>query len=194
VNEALLGVPVPEFDPKAVADKSFRGDIATASADEVVSFIHKNDGAVRDYFKTQLAEKGYKELENALAALDAKAKDESGKYVKDPEQCRVRVSLGLNPTFDKVIGWHPKDTTNARNIGSIVADADGIYVLECLGYGASQLRKYDHDGKYVQTLVPWDPDKLDQISIPKRTLPDAKIWQDGRPPADRTACHRGCRS
>jgi len=110
-------------------------------------------------------------------------KDQAGKYVKDAAQCRVRVSLGLKPTFDKVIGWHPKDTTNARMIGAIGADADGVYVLECLGYGASQLRKYDHDGNYLQTLAPWDPDKLDRIGIPKRTLPDAKIWPDGKPPA-----------
>ena len=27
-------------------------------------------------------------------------KDEFGKYVKDADKCRVRVSLGLNPTFD----------------------------------------------------------------------------------------------
>jgi DNA-binding beta-propeller fold protein YncE len=114
-------------------------------------------------------------------------KDEFGKYVASPERCRARVSLGLNPTFDKLIGWHPKDTCNERSIGAIAADADGVYVLECVGDGASQLRKFDHDGNYVKTLVPWDPDKLDQILIPKRTLPDARIWPDGKPPAGSTA-------
>lgn len=110
-------------------------------------------------------------------------KNESGKYVRNPEQCRVRVSLGLNPTFDKIIGWHPKDTTSSRVIGAIAADKDGVYVLECVAYGASQLRKYDHDGNYIQTLVPWDPDKLDEIIVPKRTLPDAKIWREGNVPS-----------
>ncbi len=109
-------------------------------------------------------------------------KDEFGKYVAKPEQCRVRVSLGLNPTFDKIIGYHPKDTSSARHIAAIAADADGVYVMECLSYGAPQLRKYDHDANYVQTIYPWDPDKLDKIIIPKRTLPDAKIWRDAAPP------------
>jgi len=105
-------------------------------------------------------------------------KDEFGKYVKDVDKCRVRVSLGLNPTFDKNIGWHPKDTSTARNLSAIAADADGVYVLECLAYGSGTLRKYDHDGNYLRTLYPWDPEKLDRINIPMRTLRDAKIWPE----------------
>jgi hypothetical protein len=46
-----------------------------------------------------------------------------------------------------------------------------------------QLRKYGHDGNYLRTLYPWDPDQLDRIVIPKRTLPDAKVWHDTAPPA-----------
>ncbi|MBL8799934.1 MAG: SMP-30/gluconolactonase/LRE family protein, partial [Planctomycetia bacterium] len=42
----------------------------------------------------------------------------------------------------------------------------------------------DHDGNYLETLYPWNPDKLDRVDIPKRTLPDAKIWRDRAPPAD----------
>ncbi len=110
-------------------------------------------------------------------------KDEAGKYVSNAEQCRVRVSLGLKPTFDKLIGYHPKDTSGERNIAAIAADADGVCVLECLDVGNNQLRKYDHAGIYVRTLYPWDPEKLDKIAIPKRTLPDAKVWRDGPPPA-----------
>lgn len=110
-------------------------------------------------------------------------KDELGKYVKNPEQCRVRVSLGLNPTFDRIIGWHPKDTSSRRRLRAIVADADGVYVLECLSQGNNQLRKYDHDGNYRETIYPWNPDRLDRIVIPKRTLPDARIWRDQAPPA-----------
>ncbi len=111
-------------------------------------------------------------------------KDEVGKYVKEPSKCRVRVSLGLNPTFDKLIGWHPKDTSERRGIHAIVAAADGVFVLERLPFGNHNLRQYDHDANYVKTIYPWDPDKLDRIGIPKRTLPDAKMWRDGPPPAD----------
>ncbi|MBL8796526.1 MAG: SMP-30/gluconolactonase/LRE family protein [Planctomycetia bacterium] len=117
-------------------------------------------------------------------------KDEFGKYVANAAQCRVRVSLGLHPTFDKLIGWHPKDTSSARHVAAIVADADGVYVLECLSYGAPQLRKFDHDTNYVRTIYPWAPDQLDKISIPKRTLPDAKIWRDGQvPPGSKASPH-----
>lgn len=111
-------------------------------------------------------------------------KDEFGKYVKAPETCRVRVSLGLNPTFDKLIGWHPKDTSERRCIHGIVATTDGVYVLERLSFGNHNLRHYDHNANYVKTVYPWDPDKLDRIDIPKRTLPDAKMWRNGPPPAD----------
>src|SRR4051812_31958137 len=48
-------------------------------------------------------------------------KDEFGKYVKNLGACQVRVSLGLKPTFDKLIGWHPKDTSERRCIHAIVA-------------------------------------------------------------------------
>lgn len=109
-------------------------------------------------------------------------KDEFGKYVKNPEQCRVRVSLGLKPAFNKIIGWHPKDTSDGRPIFGMAAAADGVYVLECPQFGHPTLRRYDHDTNYVQTIYPWDPDKLDRIIIPKRTLPDARIWRDNLPP------------
>ncbi|OAI49023.1 hypothetical protein AYO44_01070 [Planctomycetaceae bacterium SCGC AG-212-F19] len=115
--------------------------------------------------------------------LNWDGKDEFGKYLANPEQCRVRVSLGLNPTFDKIIGGHSHDTSSGRKIGAITADADGAYVLECVYGGNHQLRKYDHDGNYLKTLYPWDPDQLDRIAIPKRTLPDGKVWQDAAPPA-----------
>jgi len=111
------------------------------------------------------------------------AKDEFGKYVKNPEECRVRVSLGLNPTFDKIIGWHPKDTSERQDITAIAAGPDGIFVFERLSFGNNNLRHYDHDANYVKTIYPWQPDKLDRIGISMRTLPDAKIWRDKPPPA-----------
>lgn len=107
-------------------------------------------------------------------------KDELGQYVAKPDACRVRVSLGLRPTFDKVVGWHPKDTSMSRNIFGLAADPDGVYVLD--GSMFPQLRKYTHDGAYVRTLYPWDPARLDQLLIPKRTLPDAKTWPADTPP------------
>src|SRR6185436_19231956 len=35
-------------------------------------------------------------------------KDDLDRYVSNPETCRVQVSLGLKPKFDKVLFWNPK--------------------------------------------------------------------------------------
>jgi hypothetical protein len=121
--------------------------------------------------------------DSRLQTLFWDGKDEFGKYVRSPGTCRVRVSLGLQPTFDKLIGWHPKDMTEARDICALAATADGVFVLECPPFGHPTLRRYDHDANYVQMILPWDPDKLDRVLIPKRTLPDARIWRDKPPPA-----------
>ncbi len=106
-------------------------------------------------------------------------KDDFRKYVERPEGCRVRVSLGLKPTFDRVMAWHPKDTTQILRIAAIDADKDGVYVLETCSY--NQLRKFDHDANYVETLIPWNPEKLAKIRMPKRTqLGPRPSGQDGR--------------
>ena len=107
-------------------------------------------------------------------------KDQFGKYVPVPQDCRVRVSLGLKPTFDRVIAWHPKNPSAGLGIAAISADAGGVYVLETGSY--NQLRKYDHDGNYVRTLYPYDPTLLEKIDIPRRDLPDAKVSPTGAKP------------
>jgi hypothetical protein len=89
-------------------------------------------------------------------------KDDAGKYVKDAGNCQARVSLGLKPTFDRLLNWHPKDTTAGGIISAVGADPDGVYVLEfsC----RNQLRKYDHDAKYVRTLWPFPADKFETLA------------------------------
>lgn len=98
-------------------------------------------------------------------------KDDFGKYVKDPEKCRVRVSLGLKPTFDKVIGWHGKDTIGS--ISGMGADADGVYVLAGGGYW-NGIKMYGHDGHYIRTLLPFPADKLKDLKgVPLLDVPGA---------------------
>ncbi|MBM4035991.1 MAG: hypothetical protein FJ291_30020 [Planctomycetes bacterium] len=85
-------------------------------------------------------------------------KDDAGRYVEGPERCVARVALGLKPTFDKVLAFHPKDFTHGSSPGAIAADAGGVYVLELSA--RNQLRMFDHDARYVRTLVPFAGDKV----------------------------------
>jgi sugar lactone lactonase YvrE len=104
-------------------------------------------------------------------------KNDLKKYVPDPENHTVRVSLGLNPTFDRLLAWHPKDMTQERGISGIVADKDGVYVLNLGGRRKNQLRAYDHDCNYVRTLLPVPADKVNtpQTKIPVRTIEDGRV-------------------
>lgn len=96
-------------------------------------------------------------------------KDDFGKYVERPEQCRVRVSLGLKPSFDKLIGWHPKDTIGPIN--GLGADPDGVYIYSAAGYWAG-IKKYDHDGNYVRTLLPFPADRVKDLKdVPLAPVP-----------------------
>ncbi|HUT33634.1 MAG TPA: hypothetical protein VNE39_09155 [Planctomycetota bacterium] len=101
-------------------------------------------------------------------------KDDAGRYVEDPERCVARVSLGLHPTFDKILGFHPKDFTHGSQAGAIAADADGVYVLELTA--RNQLRMYDHDARYVRTLMPYAGDKVNtkELNIPHRTTENGR--------------------
>ena len=76
-------------------------------------------------------------------------KNDLGMYVKEPEKLQVRVQLGLRPSFDKLLGWHPKNLVGTYR--AIAADKDGIYVLSG---GNPQLRRYDRNGNYVKTVYP----------------------------------------
>ena len=95
-------------------------------------------------------------------------KDDAGKYVRDPQRCVARVSLGLHPTFDKVLDFHPKDSVAGGKIAAIAADHDGVYVLELSC--RNQLRMFDHNAEYVRTLYPYRRDKIatKELNIPYR--------------------------
>ncbi|MCX7805659.1 MAG: hypothetical protein N3A38_10785, partial [Planctomycetota bacterium] len=102
-------------------------------------------------------------------------KDDRRQYVDEPEKCVARVSLGLSPRFEKLIGWHPKDVDSSRRVSAIAADRDGVYVLS--GAERPQLRAYSHDGEYLRTLVPFRADKLEEFK--KGDLKDLIKLHDG---------------
>ncbi len=94
-------------------------------------------------------------------------KTDLGTYVKEPEKLKVKVSLGLKPVFDKRLGG--ASPYNIPAVGAwpgglwgIAADPDGVYVMS-LGR-RFYVRRFDHDGKYVRSLLP-----------PPADLPEAKL-------------------
>ncbi len=85
-------------------------------------------------------------------------KDDLGTYVKEPEKLRVRVMLGLKPEFDKRLGGASPKNLPGYAWGLVTAE-DGVYVFS-KGPGAHGnifLRKFDHDGNYVRSLLPPPP-------------------------------------
>ncbi|MEX0717435.1 MAG: hypothetical protein WD066_12650 [Planctomycetaceae bacterium] len=88
------------------------------------------------------------------------SKDDAGRYVDTADQCRVRVSLGLKPEYERTHLWSPHKRIS--NIAPIVhAAPEGVYVFE--GQGVDHLRLFDHDGNYVRTIYPFPADKIDQV-------------------------------
>ena len=102
---------------------------------------------------------------------------------KAPAGCKVRVSLGLKPVFDRNIGYDPYDLPTGRsscqlpeardNTNHVVGKGvDGeVYVLGLVSKGGFQGRVYGKDGKYVRTFWPpsaKDVEKLAQFKSGKR--------------------------
>ncbi len=82
-------------------------------------------------------------------------KDDLGTYVKDPEALRVRVSLGLKPEFDRRLGGtSPKNVPGYVWGVTVAEDAAYVFTLGHGTFGHFGVRAFDHDGKYLRSLVP----------------------------------------
>ncbi len=82
-------------------------------------------------------------------------KDDLDVYPKELEKLKVRVMLGLKPTWDKRLGGtSPKNMPGY--VWGIAAGPDGAYVFSKGGgtHGRLVLRKFDHDGDYVMSMIP----------------------------------------
>jgi hypothetical protein len=120
-------------------------------------------------------------------------KDDLGFYHKDPEKLKVKVSLGLKPEFDRLLGpTSPKALPGY--VWGIAADKDGVYVFNMgVQRGHVNCRRFDHDAKYVGTLWPpsanLPPEKLGGMGYveyaPGKRAVQAPIidwgfWREGR--------------
>ncbi len=80
-------------------------------------------------------------------------KDDLGIYPKEPEKLKVRVMLGLKPEFDKRLG--PVSPYAMPGLAwGLGADSEGVYVGAVGSRGRLFMRRFDHDGKYVRTILP----------------------------------------
>ncbi|MEX0702250.1 MAG: hypothetical protein WD069_09160 [Planctomycetales bacterium] len=113
------------------------------------------------------------ETDSKRQTLHWDGKDDAGRYVDHKEQCTVRVSLGLNPRFERTLNWSPhKRTGNACPL--VGPTPEGVYVYE--GRGADHVKLFDHEGNYLRTIYPFPANKVDQVQgIERREFP-----QDGR--------------
>ncbi|MEX1095966.1 MAG: hypothetical protein WED34_07945 [Planctomycetales bacterium] len=87
-------------------------------------------------------------------------KDDTGKYLDDKDRLVVRVSLGLQPRFEKPLFWSPKKRVGGDSL-RMRASAEGVYVFD--GGTNPQLRLFDHAGDYVRTVYPFSADKIGEV-------------------------------
>ncbi|MCG3180228.1 MAG: hypothetical protein BIFFINMI_02586 [Phycisphaerae bacterium] len=86
-------------------------------------------------------------------------KDDQGIYVINQGRHVIRVSLGLDPKFERTLYWSPCKAIDGR-APIIRTSEDGVYVFQ--GCGVDSLRVYDHAGRYLRTVYPFPADKLAQ--------------------------------
>jgi DNA-binding beta-propeller fold protein YncE len=81
-------------------------------------------------------------------------KDDLDVYVKEPEKLKVRVMLGLKPTFEKLLAdAGPKNLPGY--VWGIAIDENAAYVFaKGEGYGQVTVRKFDRNGNYLGTIFP----------------------------------------
>ncbi len=89
-------------------------------------------------------------------------KDDRGKYVDDLGALSVRVSLGLQPKFEKSLYEEPK-RRYSREGALFCPTAEGVYVYDG-GNGADFVRLFDHDGNYKRTVYPFPADKIKDVA------------------------------
>lgn len=168
-----------------------RYEISFASkgwCDVTVSIIDQEGKVIRHLACGVLGPKAPEPLQkNSLSqTIVWDGKNDMGRYVDPPEPYRVKVCLGLKPTFDKVLIWHPNRWT--RSYG-MACDRDGVYVLlsesDKSGPGVIILGEgllvYDHEGNYRRTILPPPRDKVQTQACAPSSLHGQGIPRSGKP-------------
>ncbi|MEX0702251.1 MAG: hypothetical protein WD069_09165 [Planctomycetales bacterium] len=88
-------------------------------------------------------------------------KDDAGRYVDDKSQVRARVSLGLDPRFERTLNWSPKKRMAPDRAPIAVPAPEGVYVYD--GAPIDHVRLFDHGGDYVRTVYPFPAGKVSEV-------------------------------
>jgi len=101
-------------------------------------------------------------------------KDDFGTYLDDTDRLTVRVSLGLDPRFERTLLWVPKRRA-AADRPLMGAAEEGVYVFNG-GSGMDSIILYDHDGRYVRTIYPFARDKIAKVrGIQRIVYPQERV-------------------
>ncbi len=92
-------------------------------------------------------------------------KDDLGAYVREPEKLRARICLGLKPVFERLLGDSDPRNLPGKVFGFAVGP-QGVYVFSKARMVF--VRKFGHDAKYIQSLIP-PPSNLPESRLGGRT-------------------------
>ncbi|MCG3178015.1 MAG: hypothetical protein BIFFINMI_00338 [Phycisphaerae bacterium] len=88
-------------------------------------------------------------------------KADNGRYVENADALTVRVSLGLQPRFERTLFWSPQKRAGFY-YPILRASPEGVYYYE--GYAADRLLLFDHAGDYQRTVYPFPADRVDKVA------------------------------
>lgn len=101
-------------------------------------------------------------------------KDDGGQYVDRKSQCKVRVSLGLKASLDRVMLWDAK-RRYGRQAPILKAVPEGMLVYDG-GNSVDFVKLYDRSGAYVRTVYPIPASKIGKVE----GLPSHDPLNEGR--------------
>jgi sugar lactone lactonase YvrE len=88
------------------------------------------------------------------------SKDDRGRYLETLAGHSVRVSLGLEPQFERTLFWSPRRRLSQR-VTLIQPCEQGVLVYD--GDVVDHVRLFDHKGEYLRTIYPFPAGRLDRV-------------------------------
>lgn len=148
----------------------------SAATDAEVAILDAEGKVVRHLAAGAISEKTAGAFPAGLSqSLTWDGKDDQGKPTK---AASVRVLLGAQPKLDKIVGWDGNSLGGMVN-GLAVGKGGELFALLSHGNrGASSMRVFSRDGKYLRTVMPypaWLPKErtaqLGQLEVDGERLP-----------------------
>ncbi len=169
---ADLAKPSFKSEPRVTVDgDSVRITFSVTRPTDVAVSIRKDGYVVRHLAAGVLGKTPPAPLKPSLRqSLVWDGKDDAGRLV-DPTGCKVRVCLGLEPTFDRILGW--KGEAIGEAIPGLAVDEKGhLYVLNSGGKKPTRIYVLNRQGKYLKTILPY-PGNLPYEKV--KVLPHLKL-------------------